>query len=214
MYDLDVPILLKSAWFLTITLCLSSYCWQQQVSQYLLLWVMFLAVICFLLSANSCTRNNNGALSDSFPNAKGTIQRGMQVIVPSYSFKCCGKVAKWKIRLPITTETFNNILELQVWRPSTSKGLTYYNLLGNNAFANFSSVNRIATLSPQPNHQIQVKPNDVIGLYVYSKSSSDSTSGAVVSTGARRILLVTKATRACLPGQICRAPAVTASLGN
>lgn len=178
-------------------------------------------------SASSCIQTNNGAPSDSLPNGQPLIDRGMQIIIPRYQFQCCGKVAEWKIRMSNTTERFNNIIELQVWRPRSTctrfstRRLRCYSLFGTNTFTNVSSVNGIATLSPLPQEQIQVKPCDVIGLYIYSESLSHGTSVATINT--RRAWLAYRATLA-YPNTTCfqknqyrliqQAPVVTASLGK
>ena len=176
--------------------------------------------MCPLLSANSCKQTNIDVSPDLIPNSEFTIKSGMQVIIPSHHFRCCGRVAEWKIRVSARSKSFNNSVELQVWRPSNPG---CYTLLGKNRFINFSSVNGIATLSPLPDHQIQVQRYDVIGLYVYSESSTHGISDGVATTdGPENVWLANRSTLAspnttCSKGQytiIQQAPLVTASLGK
>ena len=181
---------------------------------------MFKAAVCPLLSANSCKRTNIGVSPNLIPNSEFTIKSGMQVIIPSYRFRCCGKVAEWKIRVSARSESFSNSVELQIWR-SSNPGC--YTLVGKNRFINSSSMNEIATLLPLPDHQIQVQRHDVMGLYVYSESSTHGISDGVATTdGSENVWLANRSTltspnTTCSKGQytiIQQAPIITASLGK
>ena len=118
----------------------------------------------------------------------------MQVIIPSYQFDCCGRVAEWRIRVPNTIERFENsiTIELQVWQPNI-KYPRCYRLVGNNSFTKFSSINGIITLSPPPNNKIQAQPTDVLGLHVYGKPGLEVHTTRDTRTPTRQAVTATTA---------------------
>lgn len=106
------------------------------------------------------------------------------MIIPSYRFECCGSVTEWGIRVRLKRKSlFNNSLEFQVWRPSPSVNTTgCYTLVGSNSFINIHPTDRTTTVTPLPHDQIQVQPGDVVGFYITSNSSSNTTLGDVAIT--------------------------------
>ena len=70
---------------------------------------------------------------------------------------------------------FKYILDLQIWRPSTSvKKSGCYSRVGSNNFTSLSQDSRIAVVTPPPRDRIKFQPGDVLGFYVESSGRGDT----------------------------------------
>ena len=102
----------------------------------------------------------------------GNVERlmsGTQTVIPDYSFDCYGNVTQWGafVERPGRREMYT--LDFQVWRRSGGgQGTTgEYDLVGSNRFSQIDpglGGEILETVSVE--RQIEVRPGDVIGLYV------------------------------------------------
>lgn len=93
---------------------------------------------------------------------------GIQALVPTYQFRCHGKVTRWGIAIE---RWGKNSISLQVWRATSRYG---YSLVGTNNFDVEPPKNQKAFyISPPTMDQIIVQPGDIIGFYLQNNATID-----------------------------------------
>ena len=129
--------------------------------------------------------------------------QGTQAIIPDYSFDCYGNVTQWGAYVE---RSFNRYtLDFQVWRRSGGgQGTTgNYDFVGNNRFSSISPAQRSGgqILRDVPvEQQIQVRPGDVIGLYLRGEDSNDD--GVELHTNSPDVTVWFTPTTAAVPTRI------------
>ncbi len=94
---------------------------------------------------------------------------GAQVIIPSYTFQCCGTVTLWRTFMEPggRAEDDQYDITFQVWRPSdTVLSSGCYSLVGQNAFRGIDIGDGGLMCEPAPaGSEIRVQPGDVVGFH-------------------------------------------------
>lgn len=95
-----------------------------------------------------------------------SVSRGRQVIVPSLTFKCYGRIDHIVSVVINASQSGDDLPVFQIWRPS-SFGSNMYNRIGQIRFPAGSNLHTkfyFTTAIPM-NHQMEFQPGDVIGYY-------------------------------------------------
>ena len=111
---------------------------------------------------------------------------GVQAIITSYQFHCCGNVTAWQTYVEPGGGGHNGKYDItfQVWRPSpTVNSDRCYSLVGENEFTRISSPNYnsgLISVTPEPTNRITAQPGDVVGFYAVSRKGGND--GIQIST--------------------------------
>ena len=145
-------------------------------------------LVWFVLPAQECLRpatNNQDVpfqdLGAGVPRLASGRNMGVQAIITSYQFHCCGNVIAWQTYVEPGGDSYEGAYDItfQVWRPSpTVNSDGCYGLVGENAFTSISSPNYISggriSVPPEPTNRITVQPGDVVGFYAVSRLGSNA----------------------------------------
>ena len=128
-----------------------------------------------MFPAKDCLRPAEEEERIPFFNGRSNTPRlasGVQAIITSYQFHCCGNVTAWQTyvehrqgsRIGAYGFTF------QVWRPSPTVNTDgCYGLVGENRFPSITLGDQgLVSETPEPTNIITVQPRDVVGFFVIS----------------------------------------------
>ena len=104
--------------------------------------------------------------------ADGTgVHRGLDgralALAPDLSFDCAGRVTRWDA---LVERQFLYTLRFSVWR-SFENGADCYELVGTNDKTVNVNSTRLVRLDVELEHQIEVEPGDIVGVYAFSHFS-------------------------------------------
>ena len=103
---------------------------------------------------------------------------GVQAIITSYQFHCCGNVTAWQTYVEGRGGHDGAYdITFQVWRPSPTVNTDgCYGLVGENEFTSISSPNYndgLVSVTPEPTNIITAQPGDAVGYYVVSTKGNN-----------------------------------------
>ena len=142
-------------------------------------------LVWFVLPAQECLRpaaNNRDipfqdlGVGGSVPRLASGDSMGVQAIITSYQFHCCGNVTAWQTYVepgsPFQDGAYD--ITFQAWRPSpTVNSDGCYGLVGENVFTGITPPNinndGLVSVTPEPTNMVTVQPGDVVGFYALSR---------------------------------------------
>ena len=100
-------------------------------------------------------------------------KEGVQAIITSYKFHCCGNVTAWQTYVEPGGDMHDEEYDItfQVWRPSpTVNSDGCYGQVGENVFTSISlGGGGLVSETPEPTNRITAQPGDVVGFFVVSR---------------------------------------------